>query len=147
MMEQIYIGIDVAKLWLDIHHPSRAPRRIDNSPSAIRAFTRAVAKEGAWVIFEASGGYDRRLRDALEAAGARFSRVNPRQARDFARAMGVVGKTDKVDARLLRRSTEVGLAEVGSPFLSAGGLGACGPSLGRVRVGHKKSVHNSAGAP
>ncbi|TNC43183.1 transposase [Rubellimicrobium rubrum] len=101
MMEQIYIGVDVAKLWLDIQHPSRAPRRIDSSPSAIRAFTRAVAKEGAWVIFEASGGYDRGLRDALEAAGARFSRVNPRQARDFARAMGVIGKTDKVDARLL----------------------------------------------
>jgi len=53
------------------------------------------------VIFEASGGYDRLLRDALEAAQARFSRVNPRQARDFARAMGVIGKTDRVDARML----------------------------------------------
>ena len=44
-------------------------------------------KDGAWVIFEASGGYDRGLRDALEAADAGFTRVNPRQARDFARAM------------------------------------------------------------
>ena len=49
------------------------------------------------MIFEASGGYDRVLRDGLEAAQARFSRVNPRQARDFARAMGVIGKTDRVD--------------------------------------------------
>lgn len=101
MMEHSHIGIDVAKLWLDIHHPSRAPRRIDSSPSATRAFTRAVAKEGARVIVEASGGYDQGLREALEAAGARFRRVNPRQARDFARAMGVIGKTDKVGAGLL----------------------------------------------
>jgi transposase len=53
------------------------------------------------VVFEASGGYDRVLREALEAAAVCFSRVNPRQARDFARAMGGLGKTDRVDARLL----------------------------------------------
>ena len=53
------------------------------------------------IIFEASGGCDRLLREALEAAEVRFSRVNPRQARDFARAMGVIGKTDRVDARML----------------------------------------------
>lgn len=39
--------------------------------------------------------------DQLEAGEVRFSRVNPRQARDFARAMGVIGKTDRVDARML----------------------------------------------
>ncbi len=41
------------------------------------------------------------LREALEAAAVRFSRVNPRRARDFARAMGVAAKTDRVDARML----------------------------------------------
>ncbi len=46
------------------------------------------------------GGYDRTLRDALERVAAKFSRVNPRQARDFA-AMGVIGKADRVDARML----------------------------------------------
>lgn len=101
MMEQIYVGVDVAKLWLDIHHPARGARRIENAPTAIRTFARAVAKEGAWIVFEASGGYDRALREGLEEAGAPFSRVNPRQARDFARAMGVIGKTDRVDARML----------------------------------------------
>jgi hypothetical protein len=40
-------------------------------------------------------------RDALEAQGVRFSRVDPRRARDFAAAMGVIGKTDRLDARLL----------------------------------------------
>ncbi len=53
------------------------------------------------MIFEASGGYDWVLRDGLEAAQVSFSRVNPRQARDFARAMGVIGKTERVDVRML----------------------------------------------
>jgi transposase len=99
--QEVFVGVDVAKDWLDVHHPGRGPRRIDNSPAAARALAEACARQGAWVIFEASGGYDRVLREALEAAGARFSRVNPRQARDFARAMGVIGKTDRVDARML----------------------------------------------
>jgi transposase len=40
-------------------------------------------------------------REGLEEAKVRFSRVNPRQARDFARAMGVIVKTDRVDAHML----------------------------------------------
>lgn len=101
MTQQIFVGVDVAKDWLDIHHPSRGAMRVDNSPAAARSFAARCAKEGVWVVFEASGGYDHQLRDALEAADVRFSRVNPRQARDFARAMGVIGKTDRVDARML----------------------------------------------
>lgn len=100
-MQELFIGVDIAKDWLDVHHPSRGARRIANTIAAARSFATACAKQGAWVVFEASGGYDRVLRDALEAGGVRFSRVNPRQARDFARAMGVIGKTDRVDARML----------------------------------------------
>ena len=89
MTDQIFVGVDVAKDWLDIHHASHGPTRINNSPPAARSFAARCAKEGAWVVFEASGGYDHQLRDALESAKVRFSRINPRQARDFAKAMGV----------------------------------------------------------
>jgi transposase len=99
--QQVFVGVDVAKDWLDIHHPGQAAARIDNTLAATRSFAARCAKEGAWIVFEASGGYDHQLRDALEAAGVSFSRINPRQARDFARAMGVIGKTDRVDARML----------------------------------------------
>lgn len=99
-MQEVFVGVDVAKGWLDIHHPGRGAHRIENTPAAVRAFAAASAKTGLWVVFEASGGYDRLLRDALEAQGVRFSRVNPRQARDFPKAMGVIG-TDRVDARML----------------------------------------------
>ena len=100
-MTLTFVGVDVAKDWLDIYHPKHGALRIDNNPKAAKAFAVACSKEGVRVIFEASGGYDRILRDALEDAQVRFSRVNPRQARDFARAMGVLGKTDRVDARML----------------------------------------------
>jgi len=100
-MQDIFIGVDVSMDWLDIHQPCRGERRIANGGRELTAFARHAAREGAWVIFEATGGYDRPVCDALERAGARFSRVNPARARDFARAIGVAAKTDRVDARML----------------------------------------------
>ena len=66
---------------------------------------------------------DHQLRDALETAQVRFSRINPRQARDFAKAMGVIGKTGRVDARML---AELGdrLTPAQTPTLPAGPPGA-----------------------
>ncbi len=51
MMQQTFIGVDVAKDWLDIHHPKRKPQRIENTPKAAKAFARVSAKEGAWIIW------------------------------------------------------------------------------------------------
>jgi transposase len=100
-MQEVFVGVDVAKDWLDVYHPDHGARRIENTPKAVRAFAASSAEAGLWIVFEASGGYDRLLREALQAAAVRFSRINPRQARDFAKAMGVIGKTDRVDARML----------------------------------------------
>jgi transposase len=112
-MTEFFIGVDVSKDWLDVHHWCQGAQRITNGGRELTALARRAAREGAWVIFEATGGYDRALAEALETAGARFSRVNPRQARNGAcpragrwpdpgaRAIGVIGKTDRVDARLL----------------------------------------------
>jgi transposase len=57
MKQQTFIGVDVAKDWLDIHYPDRKPYRIDNAAKETNAFARIGAKEGAWINFEASGGY------------------------------------------------------------------------------------------
>ena len=54
------------------------------------------------VVIEATGGYERGLVCALQGAGITVARVNPRQARDFAKSMGALAKTDRVDARILR---------------------------------------------
>lgn len=100
-MTESFIGVDVSKAWLEVAEPGRKVRRIANGGPALAALARRAARAGALVVFEASGGYERALGAALERAGARFARVNPARARDFARALGVAAKTDRVDARLL----------------------------------------------
>lgn len=59
------------------------------------------------VVIEATGGYERGVLCALQTAGLCVARVNPRQARDFAKSMGVLAKTDEVDARVLRDFADV----------------------------------------
>ena len=96
------LGVDIARDWIDMFDlASGEARRIAMTPQALKAF--AACHAGALVVFEASGGYERPLVDALEAAGITHVRVNPRQAREFARATGKLAKTDRVDAEVLAR--------------------------------------------
>jgi transposase len=97
-----FVGCDVSKHHLDIFdaRSGQSERRL-NTPEAAAALARDAAERGDLVVFEATGAYDRGLRQALAAAGAAHVRVNPGRARDFARAAGFLAKTDKVDARML----------------------------------------------
>ena len=94
------IGVDVAKGWIDAHRLStgQAERVPTTRPELARLARRASS---CLVVLEASGGYERPLLDALARAGVAYRVVNPRQARDFARATGRLAKTDRVDARVL----------------------------------------------
>ena len=96
-----FIGIDVSKRHLDIFDPTAMPRRIDNTAATLAGLVQDWAQREAFVLFEATGRYDLALRQALTDAGIHFARVNPARARDFARATGVLAKTDAVDARML----------------------------------------------
>jgi transposase len=99
------IGVDVSKAWLDICDPAAGTAtRLENTPAALAVWAGTLT--GRFVVFEATGSYDRELAGALEAAGIRHARVNPRQAREFARATGRLAKTDRVDARLLAEMGE-----------------------------------------
>jgi transposase len=96
------VGIDVSKHTLDIFDDAVGrPERIANAPQPI---TEQVARwrcGNAFVVFEATGVYDRQLAEALHRAGVRFARINPARARDFARARGRLAKTDAIDAHML----------------------------------------------
>lgn len=98
---QSFIGIDIARARLDIFDEARGPRAIANAPDAVAAFLASLAGRSVTVVFEATGPYDRGLREGLAAAGIPAIRVNPGRARDFARAAGYLAKTDAVDARML----------------------------------------------
>ena len=99
-LPQDVIGVDIAKDWIDVFFLSaRRAERVPMATAELRAF--AARARGALVVFEASGGYEHPLAEALDAADVTYARVNPRQAREFARATGRLAKTDRVDARVL----------------------------------------------
>jgi transposase len=95
------IGIDISKHHLDLFDPAHGAERVVNSCGQSALLATRFAEAGAFVLFEATGCYDQALRRALTIAGVPFARVNPRQARDFAKAAGFLAKTDAVDARML----------------------------------------------
>ena len=100
-MPETVIGCDLARAFIDIHGlPDGRHQRIANTPEGITAWAEALPADSL-VVFEATSGCDAQLMAVLTARGRRFSRVNPRQAREFARAMGVLAKTDRVDAKVL----------------------------------------------
>jgi transposase len=96
------VGIDVSKHTLDIFDDAiGTSERIANASQPI---TEQVARwrcGKVFVVFEATGVYDRELAEALQRSGIRFARINPARARDFARACGRLAKTDAIDARML----------------------------------------------
>lgn len=101
-IHRIMIGIDVSKAWLDVFDAGSARfSRIANTAEAIGVAVSDWAGRAAFAVFEATGHYDLLLRRALEGAEVAHARINPQQARDFARANGVRAKTDRVDARSL----------------------------------------------
>ena len=97
------VGIDVGKASLDVAMDGRpGVVRVANSAAGIRKLVRQLASLAeARIVVEATGGYEEPLLEACCDAGLWVARVNPRQARNFARAAGDVAKTDAIDARLL----------------------------------------------
>lgn len=100
-------GIDVSKQHLDVCFGDEQVRLENNEAGWDALMARLRAGQVDMVVLEATGGYERGLVCALQGAGIAVARMNPRQARDFAKSMGVLGKTDRVDARCLRDFADV----------------------------------------
>jgi transposase len=100
---EVFVGIDVGKEHLDAWcSGDPASTRWRNDDSGVEALVADLrGKSPKLVVMEASGGYQRRVLVALIEAGIAAVAVNPRQARDFAKALGLLEKTDQVDARVL----------------------------------------------
>ena len=102
-MQTKFVGIDVSKLALDFDClPVSATQQFSNDASGIAALVALLQDSGAErIVIEATGGYETAIASALAAAKLPVVVVNPRQVRDFAKAMGQFAKTDKLDARIL----------------------------------------------
>lgn len=107
------IGIDVSKDWLDVDLLDQAGQRgpaerVANAAAACQAFAQRLLKLSVQrIVLEASGGYERVLVATLVAAGLPVIVLNPRQVRDFAKALGFLAKTDEIDAFVLARFAQV----------------------------------------
>ena len=96
-------GIDVGKAHLDLAFDGNSGvARFANDRRGIAGLIKRLQALGPMrVVVEATGGYEEPLLEACCDAGVWVSRVNPRQARAFARATGELAKTDDIDARML----------------------------------------------
>lgn len=102
-MSEIYIGIDVSKAALDIaQRPEAKVWQVSNDETGIAMLVKQLSSlQPAGVVLEATGGLERAVVLELVNAGLPVAVVNPRQARDFAKATGRLAKTDRVDAGCL----------------------------------------------
>lgn len=98
-----FIGIDVSKQWLEVAaHEQDYQWRCANQASAFAALlAELIALRPALIVLEATGGLERPVVAALHGVGLPVVVINPRQVRDFARALGQLAKTDRLDARVL----------------------------------------------
>lgn len=101
----VVVGIDVSKASLDVALSPGAERwTVGNDAAGVSALVpRLQALRPALVVLEATGGYERTAVAALAAAGLPVIVANPRQIRAFARAVGQLAKTDRLDAAMLAR--------------------------------------------
>lgn len=100
--ELVYLGVDIAKSHLDAAIGSEN-RRFSNDSVGHRELIRWVKQTRApiQVICESSGGYERRFVQAVAQAGIKISLVQANRVRQFARAAGILAKTDRIDAAML----------------------------------------------
>jgi transposase len=97
------IGIDVAKKQFDMHLlKQNKDMQLSNDAEGISKCVQLCREsKPELIVMEATGGYERLVACHLQAEGFAVAVVNPRRIRDFAKAVGQIAKTDKLDARII----------------------------------------------
>lgn len=103
MSDSVFVGVDVSSQTLEVASSGELKTwQVANDATGLEALvSRLLELKPALTVLEATGGYEFEAACALQAAGLAVAVVNPRTARDFARAMGALAKTDALDARML----------------------------------------------
>jgi len=98
-----YVGIDVCKRYLDVCVGSSGEYfRVENNADGFKVIQERLADYSpCLLIAESTGGYESEMVRVLQKKGFSVAVINPRQARDFAKALGRLAKTDKIDAGVL----------------------------------------------
>ena len=109
MPESIVIGIDIAKRTFDAAlGVSGSIKTFANDDAGFDTLLANLTGQAVdLIVMEATGGLESNLACVLQAAGFAVAVINPRQARDFAKAMGYLAKTDRIDAKALAELAQV----------------------------------------
>lgn len=109
MSDSVFVGIDVSGQTLQVASTAQPQTwQVSNDcPGIEQLVDQLAALKPALIVLEATGGYEFEAACALQASGLAVAVVNPRMARDFARAMGALAKTDALDARMLAAFAQV----------------------------------------
>jgi transposase len=100
--QEVFIGIDVSKATLDVASSTGEFWSVPNSDQGAQALVAKLAPfRPVLVLMEATGGLERQPLAILATAGLPAMAVNPRNVRDFAKSLGLVAKTDRIDAKVL----------------------------------------------
>jgi len=105
METKVFVGVDVCKdsLYVAIG-PEKEIITFTNDRKGVDALIKKLSRIGPeLIVLESTGGYERLAASSFVEAGLPVVIVNPRQVRDFAKSVGILAKTDAIDARVITR--------------------------------------------
>jgi transposase len=105
---ETFVGIDISKTHVDVAiRPGDQDLHVERTPAALSELAKRLLElSPALVVMEATGGLEVEVASILAASNLPVVVVNPRQVRDFAKAIGRLAKTDRIDARVLAHFAE-----------------------------------------
>jgi transposase len=109
MTSEAFVGIDVSKRWLDVCvHGQAGNQKIGNDAEGFVSLVEEMkVLQPQLIVFEATGGYEAQAVKALSEAGFAVAVANPTRVRRFAEALGILAKTDKIDAQVIAHFASV----------------------------------------
>jgi transposase len=109
MTSEKFVGIDVSKRWLEVNvYGEGATWKVNNDAVGfISLIERMKVIQPKLIVFEATGGYEAQAAHALGLAGFAVAVVNPTRVRRLAEALGILAKTDKIDAQVISHFASV----------------------------------------
>jgi transposase len=150
VLSPLFVGIDVAKDKLDLARSDSAEvQTFANDPAGIARIVQSLAGTPvAMIVIEATGGLERPLVDALLDAGLPVALVHPGRVRYFAKGLGILSKSDRIDAKVLLRFGQLAaprLAEKRSKNQAElADLVVCRRQLNASRVQHNNRLGSTA---
>jgi transposase len=98
------IGVDIAKQKFDVSFSDQRVASFDNSLAGFKLLLKEIKNQSQTrVVMEATGGYEKPLAQFLQSQGIAVSIVNAKRVRDYAKALGILAKNDRIDADVIRQ--------------------------------------------